>query len=55
MPNAPKTPARNVRVPDEVWFPAMAKARAEGSSVSAEIVAFLERYVAGSSSKGGRR
>lgn len=44
MPNAPRTTSRNVRVHDDVWAAAKARAEAEGTTVSAEVVRFLERY-----------
>lgn len=39
------TPLRNVRVPDEVWSAALAATAANGTSVTAVVVAALERYV----------
>lgn len=45
MPDRPGTPARSVRIPDELWQTALAKAAAKGTSVSAEVVRFLERWV----------
>ncbi|MFW6776083.1 hypothetical protein ACOACO_17500 [Nocardioides sp. CPCC 205120] len=45
-PNQPKTPSRNVRVPDDLWTAAQAKAKSEGLTVSAVIVAALQDYVA---------
>jgi hypothetical protein len=39
------TPLRAFRVPDAVWFAAKAKAESEGTSVTAVLVAALERYV----------
>lgn len=44
MPNAPRTPMRNFRVHDEVWHAAKARAAAEGTTVTAVIVAALEAY-----------
>ena len=41
MPNQPKTPQRAVRVSDELWQAAQAKAAAKGTNVSAELVRFL--------------
>jgi hypothetical protein len=38
------TPRRNLRVPDDVWDAAKAKAAAEGTTVSAVIVAALREY-----------
>lgn len=45
MPNQPKTPARQVRVPDALWYPAMAKAAAEGTTLAEVIRKDLERYL----------
>ena len=45
MPNQPKTPARGVRVPDELWSAAKAKAAERGETVTDAIVRALERYV----------
>lgn len=39
------TPLRNVRVPDEVWDAARVKAEAEGTTVSAVVLAALRQYV----------
>ncbi len=39
------TPIRNVRVPDELWGRALARAEEEGTSVSAMIVRALEKWV----------
>lgn len=38
------TKIRSVRAPDEVWLPALERAEAEGTSLSAVIVAFLREY-----------
>jgi predicted CopG family antitoxin len=46
MPNAPKTPSRNVRVSDDLWTAALAKAVERGESLSDVIRRALERYVA---------
>lgn len=46
MPNPNHTPIRAVRVPDEVWDAAKAKAQAEGTNVSAVVLAALHEYVA---------
>ena len=47
MPRPPtgKTPVRNLRVVDEVWLPALAKARAEGRTLTEVIVGYLRRYI----------
>jgi predicted HicB family RNase H-like nuclease len=47
MPNAPKTPSRNVRVPDDLWHAAMSKALDRGESLSDVIRRALEKYVKG--------
>ncbi len=39
------TPHRNVRVPDELWGRALARAEEEGTSVSAVLVRALEEWV----------
>lgn len=39
------TPRRTVRIPDEVWSAAVAKARAEGTTVTAVVIAALRRYL----------
>jgi hypothetical protein len=38
------TPLRAVRIPDEVWHAAQARAAAEGTTVSAVILRALVRY-----------
>lgn len=45
VPNQPKTPQRTVRVPDDVWTAAKAKAEARGETLSDVIRAALVRYV----------
>lgn len=45
MPNQPKTPARGVRVPDDLWRAAKTKAAANGETVTGIIIRALERYV----------
>lgn len=44
-PPTGKTPVRNLRVVDEVWLPALAKARAEGRTLTEVIVTYLRRYI----------
>lgn len=46
MPNQPKTKSRNVRVPDELWDEAKAKAGEKGETVSQVIIRALRNYVA---------
>lgn len=45
-PATGKTPVRNLRVPDPLWSDAMAKAHAEGRTLTDVITAYLHRYVA---------
>lgn len=47
MPNQPKTPLRSVRVPDELWNAALAKARSEGLSLTAVVRMGLQQFVTG--------
>jgi hypothetical protein len=44
-PATGKTPVRNLRVVDEIWLPALAKARAEGRTLTDVIVTYLRRYI----------
>lgn len=44
-PATGKTPLRNLRVPDDLWQAALAKARAEGRSLTEVLIAYLRRYV----------
>ncbi len=48
MPNQPKTPARSVRIPDEVWHAAQARAAERGETVTDVILRALKRYVSAS-------
>ncbi len=43
-PKTGVTPLRNVRVPDEVWHAAKARAERRHETLSAVIVAALEKY-----------
>lgn len=45
MPNAPKTPVRNVRVADDLWLPAQAAAAVNGEAVSDVVRRALAAYV----------
>lgn len=45
VPNKPKTTIRGVRVPDEEWHPAQAKAKAEGETVTDVVRRALREYV----------
>lgn len=38
------TVIRSIRIPDDVWQAAIERAQRDGSSVSAEVVAFLRAY-----------
>lgn len=44
MPNQPKRKARTIRVSDELWEAAAAKAAANDESLSDAIRKFLRRY-----------
>jgi hypothetical protein len=45
MPNQPKTKARGVRVPDDLWQAAQARAKERGETVTDVILRALRRYV----------
>jgi antitoxin component of RelBE/YafQ-DinJ toxin-antitoxin module len=45
MPNAPKTPSRNVRISDDLWRAAQAKATELGETVSDVVRRALDEYV----------
>jgi len=45
VPNQPATPNRTVRVPDELWLPAKAKAADEGVTLTEIIRDALERFL----------
>lgn len=45
-PATGKTPVRNLRVPDEIWKPALAKAQAEGTTLTQVLTRYLARYIA---------
>lgn len=45
-PATGKTPVRNVRIPDEDWFPLVAKAEMEGRTASDALAESARRYVA---------
>jgi len=47
MPNPPRAdnPPRAIRVPDDLWHAAQARAAKLGETVSAVVRAALERYV----------
>lgn len=43
--NQPRTPHRNIRVPDNVWIPAKEKAEREGRNLSELIRDYLSGYI----------
>jgi predicted DNA binding CopG/RHH family protein len=45
VPNQPATPNRTVRISDELWEAALAKAAAEGITVTDVIRHALERFL----------
>lgn len=47
MPNQPKTPTRNFRIPDDVYKAALKKASDDGQSLSEVVREFLVRYSQG--------
>ena len=46
IPNAPKTPTRTIRDPDELWLAVQKKAAKEGVTVTSVIIKALESYLA---------
>jgi NRPS condensation-like uncharacterized protein len=44
MPNQPKTPARSVRVPEDLWQAAKDRAEQQGETVTDVILRALKRY-----------
>jgi hypothetical protein len=40
------TPTRSIRIPDDLWSPAVAIAAARGTTVTAVVLERLEEYVA---------
>jgi predicted DNA binding CopG/RHH family protein len=46
MPNAPKTPTRTIRVPDDLWLAVQKKAKKQGVTVTSIIIKALETYTA---------
>lgn len=44
MTTVARTPLRAIRVPDDIWEAAQARAKDEGTSVSAVVVATLRHY-----------
>jgi len=45
MPNAPKTPTRTVRVPDDLWLAAQKEAANQGITVTSVMIEALEKFV----------
>jgi predicted transcriptional regulator len=45
MPNAPKTPTRTIRVPDDLWKAVQKKAASEDRTVTSVIIEALESYL----------
>jgi hypothetical protein len=43
--NRPKTPTRSFRIRDEVYLPALAKAKAEGDTLTGIVIEALLDYV----------
>jgi hypothetical protein len=41
------TMPRSLRIPEDVWLPAVAKARRDGTTVTAVVVAALRAYLRG--------
>lgn len=45
VPNQPKTPTRTLRIPDELWDLAKAKARAQNTTISEKARELLTEWV----------
>ncbi|MGI5247573.1 hypothetical protein [Dactylosporangium sp. CA-139066] len=45
MPDQPKTQHRSVRVPDDTWYAAIRRAKAEGTSVGELVREFLDWWL----------
>lgn len=45
VPNQPATPNRTIRVPDEVWEPAVRLAHDRGETITEVIINALRRYL----------
>jgi len=45
MPNAPKTPTRTIRVPDDLWIAVQKKAASDKVTVTSVIIKALEEYI----------
>ncbi len=46
MPNAPKTPTRTIRVPDELWLAVQKKAAEQGITVTSILIEAMEKFIA---------
>jgi predicted DNA binding CopG/RHH family protein len=46
MPNAPKTPTRTIRVPDELWLAVQKEAAKQGITVTSILLEAMEKFVA---------
>lgn len=42
-----QTPQRQIRVPDTAFYPAVARAKADGTSIGHVVTALLDRYARG--------
>lgn len=51
MPNAPKTPTRTFRCPDEIWNAAKEKTLSEGRTITDVLIDALREYVDGALKK----
>lgn len=51
MPNAPKTPTRTIRVPDDIWNAVQAKAKEQGVTVTSVILKSLNDFLVDKSSE----
>ncbi len=47
VPNSPKTPLRNFRIPDAEYTPALEKAKSEGTNLTTVVREKLREYVEG--------
>lgn len=45
MPNAPKTPTRTIRVSDELWKAAQAKAKQDKVTLTSILIKALQAYI----------
>lgn len=45
MPNAPRTPVRSVRIPDEVWEALRRRADERGETITDVILRAIHRYL----------